>query len=100
MPKLILDYRCPLCGSNLFLISCRKKYENIRKLGKEFCLTVEDSENSCRSKCNVNCCMICSRTRVTIFQNPEMNCETTNRYYEKIVKNFPIGLLSSGFQIA
>lgn len=101
MLKELLGYKCPLCGNDLFAISCKEISEKgARELGKNFCLVAEAPRSYPLSKCAINCQMICSKTEVEIYPNPKKRCKPINKHYGKIVKNFPIGLLSSGFQIA
>jgi len=96
MSKILLDYKCLLCGGDLFIIGCLNGRNKAIEQGKGYCLVVDELNRFSRYECSIFCHMICSKTRIDIY--PSGNCETVGKLHRKTMENFP-KLLTTGFKI-
>lgn len=111
-----LNFKCPLCGSSLFSVSCKEARENDGEKEKvlretEFCMVVTSCEN--RPLCNIFCYFICAERNTYISYEKVLDlvdvspkefsatCENYNIVYQELFEKIysKIPTINSGFKV-
>jgi len=108
-----LNFPCPLCGRDLFSISCESGVWFHRTKNVKFCLVVNDPGHI-RGRyryrfCHSFCYFVCKKRNITIDgtllatlhrTKGEIMCITINKLYDNIFKRlFSLISIDKGFEI-